>query len=70
MRAKQFAYLKRASHFWISIQFHFSLEENFLVLGGWVVWPGGLCLSDPPPPQWIEDRKGTHMLCKNHRTNG
>ena len=35
-------YLKWASLFWLSIQnFIFPQKKNCLVLGGWVVWPGG-----------------------------
>ena len=30
--------------------FPFSPEGNFLVLGGWVVWPGGGGVRQPPPP--------------------
>ena len=31
-------------------KFHLAAEANFLVLGGWVVWPGGWGPPDHPPP--------------------
>ena len=53
MRAKnEFVYLKWASHFGLSIQnFIFPQRNIFLVLGGWMVWPGGgVGPPDPPRP--------------------
>ena len=54
---KILVYLKRAPHFWLSIQnFIFPEKKILVVLGGGVVWPawgGGVRQSPPPPPLWI-----------------
>ena len=59
MRAKKFVYLKSTSHLWLWIQ-NFIFPQTpfffFLVLGGWVVWPGGMGPPDQTPPapaSWI-----------------
>ena len=68
---KKFVYLKWASQFWFSVQnFIFPQRKDFLVLGGWVVWPGGFGWvgppDHPPPPAPV----GKHIPAEAPRHSG